>query len=215
MNALDTLWARTDCVCIVLWTQRGGSAKEKEKKLRMLSDQKRRVENVNVLIEYHMRKFEEFRLLKMKVRLQMLLLILLDVCCCQWHKELSFCFLATENHGRTGALQHVLPREGARALLSALCADLFASGSRTWRGDVCFQLAKLCCCLRTDDDLSLVLLLARMVSGLETRTSLPRHCVTLLRLKRMPTVFIRPGAYSYLQQLLCWSRIDVVSNTPC
>ncbi|GAB9475090.1 hypothetical protein Gpo141_00012195 [Globisporangium polare] len=46
--------------------KRGGSAKEKEKKLRMLSDQKRRVENVNVLIEYHMRKFEEFRLLKMK-----------------------------------------------------------------------------------------------------------------------------------------------------
>lgn len=33
----------------------------------MLSDQKRRVENVNLLIDYHMRKFEEFRLLKMKV----------------------------------------------------------------------------------------------------------------------------------------------------
>uniref|UniRef100_K3X4A2 BAR domain-containing protein n=1 Tax=Globisporangium ultimum (strain ATCC 200006 / CBS 805.95 / DAOM BR144) TaxID=431595 RepID=K3X4A2_GLOUD len=46
--------------------KRGGSGKEKEKKLRMLSDQKRRVENVNALIDYHLSKFEEFRILKMK-----------------------------------------------------------------------------------------------------------------------------------------------------
>jgi hypothetical protein len=33
----------------------------------MLSDQRRRVENVNGLIDHHMRKFEQFRTAKMKV----------------------------------------------------------------------------------------------------------------------------------------------------
>ncbi len=37
--------------------------------LRMLSDQKRRVENVNTLIEFHMKKFEYFRVAKLKVSL--------------------------------------------------------------------------------------------------------------------------------------------------
>ncbi|TMW57377.1 hypothetical protein Poli38472_003302 [Pythium oligandrum] len=45
---------------------RSGSGKEREKKLRMLSDQKRRVENVNALIELHMRRFEQFRTEKLK-----------------------------------------------------------------------------------------------------------------------------------------------------
>ncbi|GMF17746.1 unnamed protein product [Phytophthora fragariaefolia] len=51
-----------------LRAQRGSSAKEKEKKLRMLSDQKRRVENVNALLETHMENFDRYRVKKMKVR---------------------------------------------------------------------------------------------------------------------------------------------------
>ncbi|RLN74182.1 hypothetical protein BBJ28_00019899 [Nothophytophthora sp. Chile5] len=47
--------------------RRGSSAKEKEKKLRMLSDQKRRVENVNALLDTHAENFEHYRVLKMKV----------------------------------------------------------------------------------------------------------------------------------------------------
>ncbi|DBA02464.1 TPA: hypothetical protein N0F65_008678 [Lagenidium giganteum] len=43
-----------------------GAAREKEKKMRMLSDQKRRVENVNALIDQNMKKFEYFRVSKMK-----------------------------------------------------------------------------------------------------------------------------------------------------
>ncbi|KAG7393512.1 hypothetical protein PHYPSEUDO_007349 [Phytophthora pseudosyringae] len=46
--------------------RRGSSAKEKEKKLRMLSDQKRRVENVNVLLDTHMENFDRYRIQKMK-----------------------------------------------------------------------------------------------------------------------------------------------------
>lgn len=42
--------------------------KEKEKKLRMLSDQKRRVENVNALLDTHMENFDRYRIQKMKVR---------------------------------------------------------------------------------------------------------------------------------------------------
>lgn len=55
--------------CSLLWSAQRivQSAKEKEKKLRMLSDQKRRVENVNSLIDYHMKKFDHFRISKMKV----------------------------------------------------------------------------------------------------------------------------------------------------
>ncbi|ETI56741.1 hypothetical protein, variant [Phytophthora nicotianae CJ01A1] len=48
--------------------RRGSSAKEKEKKLRMLSDQKRRVENVNALLDTHMDNFDRYRIQKMKVR---------------------------------------------------------------------------------------------------------------------------------------------------
>ncbi|RLN93099.1 hypothetical protein BBJ28_00018804 [Nothophytophthora sp. Chile5] len=47
--------------------KQGSSAKEKEKKLRMLSDQKRRVENVNALLDTHTENFEHYRVLKMKV----------------------------------------------------------------------------------------------------------------------------------------------------
>eukprot|EP00644_Phytophthora_capsici_P008068 jgi/Phyca11/20153/fgenesh1_pg.PHYCAscaffold_58_\ len=43
-----------------------GSSKEKEKKMRMLSDQKRRVENVNTLLDTHMENFERYRIQKMK-----------------------------------------------------------------------------------------------------------------------------------------------------
>ncbi|KAE8886655.1 hypothetical protein PF005_g1858 [Phytophthora fragariae] len=46
--------------------RRGSSAKEKEKKLRMLSDQKRRVENVNTLLDTHMENFDHYRIQKMK-----------------------------------------------------------------------------------------------------------------------------------------------------
>ncbi|ETK96525.1 hypothetical protein F441_00805 [Phytophthora nicotianae CJ01A1] len=46
--------------------RRGSSAKEKEKKLRMLSDQKRRVENVNALLDTHMDNFDRYRIQKMK-----------------------------------------------------------------------------------------------------------------------------------------------------
>ncbi|CAI5732791.1 unnamed protein product [Hyaloperonospora brassicae] len=46
--------------------QRGSAAKEKERKLRMLSDQKRRVENVNALLDIHMESFERYRIEKMK-----------------------------------------------------------------------------------------------------------------------------------------------------
>ncbi|KAG6598189.1 FAM92 protein [Phytophthora cinnamomi] len=46
--------------------RRGSSAKEKEKKLRMLSDQKRRVENVNALLETHLENFDRYRIQKMK-----------------------------------------------------------------------------------------------------------------------------------------------------
>ena len=49
--------------------QRGSSGKEKERKLRMLSDQKRRVENVNALLDIHMESFERYRIEKMKVQL--------------------------------------------------------------------------------------------------------------------------------------------------
>jgi hypothetical protein len=52
---------------MVMYMQRMGPLKEKEKRLRMLSDQKRRVENVNILIDLHMKKFEYFRLVKLKV----------------------------------------------------------------------------------------------------------------------------------------------------
>ncbi|KAJ0402130.1 hypothetical protein P43SY_000445 [Pythium insidiosum] len=45
---------------------RSATTKEKEKKWRMLSDQKRRVENVNALIDHHMKMFEDYRLAKMK-----------------------------------------------------------------------------------------------------------------------------------------------------
>ncbi|KAG2531981.1 hypothetical protein JM18_001491 [Phytophthora kernoviae] len=48
--------------------RRGSSAKEKEKKLRMLSDQKRRVENVNTLLDAHTENFDRYRIQKMKVR---------------------------------------------------------------------------------------------------------------------------------------------------
>ncbi|KAL4136721.1 hypothetical protein KRP22_000248 [Phytophthora ramorum] len=44
--------------------RRGSSAREK--KLRMLSDQKRRVENVNALLETHMESFDRYRIQKMK-----------------------------------------------------------------------------------------------------------------------------------------------------
>ncbi|KAG6957214.1 hypothetical protein JG687_00010127 [Phytophthora cactorum] len=47
---------------------RGSSAKEKEKKLRMLSDQKRRVENVNALLDTHTENFDRYRIQKMKAR---------------------------------------------------------------------------------------------------------------------------------------------------
>ncbi|KAG2763148.1 hypothetical protein Pcac1_g25153 [Phytophthora cactorum] len=46
--------------------RRGSSAKEKEKKLRMLSDQKRRVENVNALLDTHTENFDRYRIQKMK-----------------------------------------------------------------------------------------------------------------------------------------------------
>ncbi|EEY61262.1 uncharacterized protein PITG_01525 [Phytophthora infestans T30-4] len=46
--------------------KRGSSTKEKEKKLRMLSDQKRRVENVNSLLDRHMESFDRYRMQKMK-----------------------------------------------------------------------------------------------------------------------------------------------------
>uniref|UniRef100_A0AAV1TA30 BAR domain-containing protein n=1 Tax=Peronospora matthiolae TaxID=2874970 RepID=A0AAV1TA30_9STRA len=46
--------------------KRGSAAKEKEKKLRMLSDQKRRVENVNALLDIHMENFERYRIEQMK-----------------------------------------------------------------------------------------------------------------------------------------------------
>ncbi|KAG7401217.1 hypothetical protein PHYBOEH_002401 [Phytophthora boehmeriae] len=46
--------------------RRGSSAKEKEKKLRMLSDQKRRVENVNALLDAHTENFDRYRIQKMK-----------------------------------------------------------------------------------------------------------------------------------------------------
>ncbi|OWY94400.1 hypothetical protein PHMEG_00035889 [Phytophthora megakarya] len=46
--------------------KRGNTAKEKEKKLRMLSDQKRRVENVNTLLDAHMENFDRYRIQKMK-----------------------------------------------------------------------------------------------------------------------------------------------------
>jgi hypothetical protein len=49
---------------MVMYMQRMGPLKEKEKRLRMLSDQKRRVENVNILIDLHMKKFEYFRLVE-------------------------------------------------------------------------------------------------------------------------------------------------------
>ncbi|KAL7680986.1 hypothetical protein Plhal304r1_c060g0146001 [Plasmopara halstedii] len=46
--------------------KRGSSAREKEKKLRMLSDQKRRVENVNALLDLHMVSFDRYRIQNMK-----------------------------------------------------------------------------------------------------------------------------------------------------
>ena len=49
--------------------QRGSPGKEKERKLRMLSDQKRRVENLNALLDIHMESFERYRIEKMKVQL--------------------------------------------------------------------------------------------------------------------------------------------------
>lgn len=38
-----------------------------EKKTRMLSDQKRKVEHVNDLVDFHMQKLEEFRVRKLKI----------------------------------------------------------------------------------------------------------------------------------------------------
>jgi hypothetical protein len=44
-----------------------GGNKEREKRLKLLQDQKRRVENVNALIDFHMKRFEYFRVSKLKV----------------------------------------------------------------------------------------------------------------------------------------------------
>ncbi|KAF0694485.1 Aste57867_14653 [Aphanomyces stellatus] len=40
--------------------------KEREKRLRLVQDQKRRVENVNTLVDYHMKRYEFFRVAKLK-----------------------------------------------------------------------------------------------------------------------------------------------------
>ncbi|TDH72297.1 uncharacterized protein CCR75_003441 [Bremia lactucae] len=56
--------------------KRGSSAREKEKKLRILSDQKRRVENGNALVNLHMEHFDRFRIENMKVGV----LIVFEVC---------------------------------------------------------------------------------------------------------------------------------------
>ncbi|CAH0476451.1 unnamed protein product [Peronospora belbahrii] len=46
--------------------KQGSSVKEKDKKLRMLLDQKRRVDNVHALLETHMENFDRYRIDKMK-----------------------------------------------------------------------------------------------------------------------------------------------------
>ena len=44
-----------------------GKSKASEKKLRMVTDQKRRVANIDVLVDFHFQKLEHFRVAKLKV----------------------------------------------------------------------------------------------------------------------------------------------------
>ncbi|EQC38199.1 hypothetical protein SDRG_04627 [Saprolegnia diclina VS20] len=87
-----------------------GGNKEREKRARLLTDQKRRVDNVNALLELHWKRFEFFRVTKMKV-------------------DDTFCFFDTQvqasvaGHERNGAGAAVLPLQRRRVLYHSVSGN--------------------------------------------------------------------------------------------
>jgi hypothetical protein len=102
--------------------KRGSSAKEKEKKLRMLSDQKRRVENVNALLDAHLENFDRYRIQKMKVRW------LRGLECGGRASSRSDCLV--ENCERDGSLAGVLPCKRPGAICRPVPSDREAAPHR-------------------------------------------------------------------------------------
>ncbi|ETV74033.1 hypothetical protein H257_11347 [Aphanomyces astaci] len=88
--------------------------KEREKRQRLVHDQRRRVENVNALVDVHMKRFEFFRVTKLKVSSSIYYV----------HIPVSInapmTTMGVESHVRVGAGPTALPLQRHRVLLQSL-----------------------------------------------------------------------------------------------
>nr|CCA24031.1 conserved hypothetical protein [Albugo laibachii Nc14] len=84
--------------------ERAYGERDREKKKRLLADQKRRKENVNQLVAYHLQQFEQFRIIQMKKVMQEIMRSEVHFHAKSLEELASPCTLITQVHAGTNGI---------------------------------------------------------------------------------------------------------------